>query len=145
METAWSMGRSNSLFQAHPQGIAFDIRHHEVQEAVSLAGIEQGENVGVGQLGRDPDLGEEPLPAERRREILEQHLDGHVTVVLEIAGQEDGGHAAVPDFPIYGVVASQGTLEALESFGHGFSIWTQTGRSTTGGQGRGPDAEGHGG
>jgi hypothetical protein len=90
------------------QALPFDERHHIVQHPGRLSGVEQRENVGVGQLGGDLDLLQEALRSQRRRQVVAEDLDGDLAVVLEIARQIHGGHAAAADFSVDGVAVGEG-------------------------------------
>ncbi len=59
------------------------------------------------QLGGNLDLTQEALVSQRRREIGVQHLDGHETVVLEVARQVDRGHATGAELVLDLVTVSQ--------------------------------------
>ena len=101
-----------------PQGLAFDVRHDVIQEPVRFAGIEQRQQVGVLQVGGDPDLGQEPLGAEDRGEFGPQHLERDLPLVLQILGQVDRGHPAGAEFPLDPVAVGEGRGELGE---HGSS------------------------
>src|SRR5205823_2947657 len=77
------------------------------------------QDVGVLQPRRNLDLTQEPLGAERRRELRVQNLDCHRPVVFQILGQEHGGHAAAPQFPLHRVAVSEGVAQGVEQVGHG--------------------------
>lgn len=68
--------------------------------------------------GGDPDLIEEPLTAEDGREILAQHLEGNVPVVLGIPREIYRGHAAPADLALDAVAFSQRCLEPDGSAAH---------------------------
>ena len=57
------------------QRLALDERHDVVQQAVGLARVVQAEDVGMLEVGGDPDLAEEPVGAERGGELGPEHLD----------------------------------------------------------------------
>ena len=59
------------------------------------------------QAGRESDLSLEALRSQRRREVRMEHLERHETVVLEVAGEEDGGHAPAPELTLEYVTAAQ--------------------------------------
>jgi hypothetical protein len=61
--------------------------------------------VGMVQLGRDADFAEKPLGADSCAEVGTQHLQRHVTIVLEIARQVDRRHAATTDLSPHLVAA----------------------------------------
>ena len=65
------------VFQSQPaisieplsEGPSIHEGHHVVEKPVGFTGVEKRQNVGVGQLGRDLDLPQEPLGAERGGEV----------------------------------------------------------------------------
>ena len=65
------------------------------------------------QVRRDLDLGEEPLDAEDGAEFRLEHLQCDEAVVLEVARQEDGRHAAGAEFALDGVAVAEGLLELV--------------------------------
>lgn len=72
--------------------------------------IVEREDVGMAQAGRDLDLSQETLGADRGRQLRVEHLDGHLATVLPIGGEVDGRHAT----------ASQHALEAVSGGGQDF-------------------------
>ncbi len=70
--------------------------------------------MGVAQLGRDLDLAENTLGAQRRRQLRAEYLDRYLAVVLDVAREEHDGHAAGTEFPLEIVVIGEGRLEALK-------------------------------
>jgi hypothetical protein len=56
-----------------------------------------GRLTAAWQAGDQADLADEPLWAERRGELAMEHLKGHGTVVLQIPGEEDRGHATTAE------------------------------------------------
>ncbi len=60
------------------------------------------------QVGRGLDLGQEPLGADRGGEFGAQHLERDVAVVLEVVGEVDGGHAALPELALDAVAVGEG-------------------------------------
>ena len=64
--------------------------------------------------GGDPDLAEEALRPERRRQLGPQNLDGHLAVMLEILGEVDRRHASPAGLPHDAVARGQGSLKLLE-------------------------------
>jgi len=59
------------------------------------------------QAGGDLDLAQEPIGAERRRQLLMQHLDRDRAVVLHVLGEEYGRHAALAQLALHGVPAGE--------------------------------------
>jgi hypothetical protein len=71
------------------------------------AGVQQRQDVRMLQARRGADLGEEAFRAERGAEFRMQHLDRDVTIVLEVAGEVHGGHAADAELADEGVAVGQ--------------------------------------
>jgi acetylornithine deacetylase/succinyl-diaminopimelate desuccinylase-like protein len=69
--------------------------------------------VRVLEPGGEADLALEPLEAERGGEAGVEHLEGHRAVVLEVAGEVDGGHAAPADLAPNLVPAGQRLAQAF--------------------------------
>jgi hypothetical protein len=106
--------------EALPERLPLDVRHDEVQRVRGLAGIVQSENVGVLEAGRDPDLAEKSLAAQRVGELRPKDLERHVSVVLGVARQEHLGGRAFTDFALDDVPAGEAGLRALHDLGHGY-------------------------
>ena len=84
------------------------MRHHVIDEAAGLARVEERQDVRVLQVCGDADFAQEPLDAEQRRELGFQHLERDVAVVLQIARDVHGGHAAHAGLTLDGVVLGEG-------------------------------------
>ena len=82
------------------KGFAFDERHDVEQQSFRFAGVEQRQQVGMLQAGGDANLAEESLGAEDGAELGIEDLERDAPVVLDVARQVDGGHAAAPDLAI---------------------------------------------
>src|SRR2546422_9321775 len=54
--------------QSTPQRFALYERHHVIEESAGLAGVVQGQDMGMVEAGRDLDLAEKTLRPERGRE-----------------------------------------------------------------------------
>jgi hypothetical protein len=100
--------------EALPEGLALEIGHDVVEEAVGLTRVEEGKDVGMLQVGGDLHLLEEALRPHGGGQLGTKHLEGHLAVVLEVSGQVDGGHAARPDLPLDGIPIPQGLAETME-------------------------------
>ena len=72
----------------------------------------------MGKPCRDLDLPQKTLRAERCCEVGSEDLDRHLTVVLEVLGQVDRGHAATTDLALDLVAVGQGGAETVD-IGHG--------------------------
>ena len=66
------------------------------------------------QVGRDLDLGEEPLHAEHGAEFGLQHLERHAPVVLQVAREVHRRHAAGADLMCDLVAVGEGRGELVE-------------------------------
>jgi hypothetical protein len=80
----------------------------------------------VAELGRDLDLSEKPLGAERDGEFLVQHLDRHHTIVLEVAGEVDGRHTSGTKLLLDIVAFGEACAKALDHVRH----WVGSGQTS---------------
>ena len=70
------------------------------------------------QAGLDADLAEEALGAEAGGQLGMKHLDRDGAVVLEVAGEVHGRHAAAAQRALDGIAVGQGLLEPYRSLEH---------------------------
>ena len=72
------------------------VRHHVEEEPVGRARVIERQDVRMLQRRRDLDLpeGNRSLP-QRRGQLLPQHLDRDLPVVLQVLGEVHCGHAAL--------------------------------------------------
>ena len=77
---------SSASAQSHPppSALPVDVGQDVLQGAAGVAGVNQGDDVGVLELGGEPDFPKEPLGAEHRGQLGAEHLEGDVAVVLEV-------------------------------------------------------------
>ena len=68
--------------------------------------------------GGEMDLAEKALGAHRDGELGVEHLDRDRPVVLEVAGEPDGGHAPAAELALEGVAVLQ-TFAQQRRVGHG--------------------------
>jgi hypothetical protein len=66
-------------------------------------------------LGRDVDFLEEPLGGERSCHSWEEHLDGHLPVVPEIAPEVHRGHATGAKLTLDPVGSGQRGFQPIEN------------------------------
>jgi hypothetical protein len=78
---------------------------------MNFAGLVDTENVGMLQPGAEPDLSEEPLRSQHRRQVRMQDLERYRAVVPEITGQIDRGHAAAAQLALDDVAIGEGGLQ----------------------------------
>ena len=104
------------------QRFAAQVRHDVVEQAVGHAGIEQRQDVRMGEPGNDADLAQEPLGLDRGGELRMHHLEGDVAVVPEVVREIHGGGAAPAQedwaavgLPLDAIAVGQG---CGETFGH---------------------------
>jgi len=94
------------------------VRGHIVECAVGLAGVDERQDVGMGEARRDLDLPQEPLGADRSRELAPEHLDRDFAVVLLVLREVDGRHAAPTELAVNGIAVREGRGEGGVRFGH---------------------------
>ena len=84
-----------ALVEARGQGLALDVLHRDVDEAVGLADFVHGANVRMVERGRGPGLAFEALARLRVGLVVRpQQLEGDTPAELCVLGQVDVGHAA---------------------------------------------------
>ena len=105
-----------------PERLALDVRHDVEDGAVGLATVVQRQDRGMLELRRHLDLAQEPLGAERGREIGAQHLDGDLPVVLQVLREIDRPHPAASQLPLEAVPVAEGFGEARGNAVHGFRV-----------------------
>jgi len=93
-------------------------RHHIEEQTVRFTAVEQRQNVRVLQVCRDADCAQEPLDAEHRAELGAEDLERDRAVVLRVARQEHGGHAALPDLALDTVAIGERSGQARERISH---------------------------
>src|SRR2546422_731022 len=86
--------------QPIPQRLSFDVGHHVIQQTGGFARIVERQDVRVREAGRDFDLLEKPLRAERRGELGLQHLDSDPAMMLEVLSEIDRRHPAAPQLTL---------------------------------------------
>ena len=111
--------------QARAQRLTLDIGHDVVQERAGLARIVERKDVGVLQIGRGLDLGEEPLGADDGGQLGAQHLYRHTAVVTPVLGQVDRGHPALAELPLEQVALLERIDETNRNEGYGTApgVW----------------------
>ena len=110
--------------QPLPQRLALDVRHGEPEDRIAgrgggdLARVVDRDHMRMLQPGGEHDLAEEPVAAERGRQLRAQHLERDRAVVAEVPREPDGGHATVPELALDGVAATQAVGQVLCSLVH---------------------------
>ena len=85
------------LQQSLAQRAALDVRHHVIEKALGFTRIVQGQDVRVCEPGGDLNLFEEPVHAERSRQIGAQDLEGDFAEVFPVVREVDRSHPAAPE------------------------------------------------
>jgi hypothetical protein len=98
------------------------LRHHVERAAFGLAGIEHGQDVGMLQLRRDPDLPDEALAAQVRGQLRAEDLQGHLGVVALIVSQVDRRHPTFADGPLNTISARDNATWTVVRLIHGGGI-----------------------
>ena len=75
------------------------------------ARVEHGEDVRVLESGGEADLALEPVGPERGGQLGVEHLERDRAVVLEVLGQEHGGHPPAPELALERVARAQAVLK----------------------------------
>src|SRR5205814_10386689 len=84
------------------------------QHAAGAATVEQREEVGMLEIGRDLDLAQKTLDADDRAELGVQHLERDVARVTDVAREIHRRHATAADLAINGVAAGKRRIQLSE-------------------------------
>lgn len=91
-------GQRAGAVEQGPQVLSGDVAHGDVEDAVRLAGLEDGHDVRVVDGGGDLRLVGEALPeGVVAGELGGQQFQGDGPVQAQVPGPVDDGHAAAPD------------------------------------------------
>src|SRR3569623_960702 len=99
--------------------LSLDVRHHEIQEPVRLAGIEQRQDARMLQLRRDLDLALKARGTHGGREVVAQHLDRNLATMLHVLGEIHRRHAAGAALALDDVLAGQTCVDLRDAIDHG--------------------------
>ncbi len=102
--------RNRKLFLAvEPlaEGLAGHEGHDVEEEPVRLARVEEGQNMRMLQAGGGPDLSEEAIRPDDCGKLGSQHLNGHPTIVAQVAGEPDRGHPATAQLALEQVAIAE--------------------------------------
>src|SRR6266699_856143 len=116
----WAYPRASAIslaMQTATQRLAFDVRHHVIEQVLGLTRIVQREDVRVVQSSRGGDLTQEALDAEARGELGMKHLDRNRSLVFQIDRQEDRGHPAAADRAVDRVAIREAGFQTSEEGG----------------------------
>ena len=113
MASASARGSCRSRCEPLPERAALHVGHDVEEEPAGLAGVVDRKDVRVGETGGELDLAEEPLGADRGREVGPEDLEGDLAVVAEVLGQEHDGHAALAELALEVVAAGEAAVELL--------------------------------
>ncbi len=98
------------------QRLAFDVLEDDVGVAAVLAGVDHGDDVGVGELGHRPRLLAEALElVGLLGHLAVHHLDRDVAVERLVARQVDGRHAAAAELRLQAVAAREHGADHLRA------------------------------
>ena len=109
-----STGSSFSRVEPVAKRLAAHEWHDIEQRAVGVSRVVQRQDVRVLQVGGDLNFLEEPLRAERRREIRLEHLERDISVVPQVVSDIHRGHAALAELPLDAVAVGECGLQLLE-------------------------------
>src|SRR5205823_12358364 len=88
------------------------------EEPARLAGVVQGEDMGMGEARRDLNLAQEALGTEGGRQLGTEHLDCDGAAVLQVLGQIDRRRAPVAELPVDRVPIGQSAAQAGRQLSH---------------------------
>ena len=118
LEDADRLGnRERALADPFAERRSLDEGHDEEREPLHLARGQDRHDVGMLEAGRDHHL---PLKAgdiHPARETLGQHLDDDLAVERRIVGEEHMRHTAAAQFPLHGIVVTEGLVERAAKVG----------------------------
>lgn len=126
-ESECFVGRQRSLaVEARAERFPFH-EGHRVEEKgpsarVDLSGVEDREDVGMLQAGREPDLALESLGADREGDFRKQHLERHGSVVTRFMREVHRRHAATPELALDAVSLAEGRHYLFEHAAPGKEI-----------------------
>src|SRR5207244_10715277 len=98
---------------------ALDVGHDLVEKACRLSRVEERQDVGMVEPGRELDLPQEPLGAQGDREFRSQHLDRDQPFVFRVSSQEYERRPTVAELALDRVPASEGNFQTTSEVGHG--------------------------
>ena len=94
--------------EALPQRFAAHIRHHIIEGSVRLTGVDERQDMRMGEPRGNRDLAQKPLGADRGRDLGPQHLDRDLAAVPEVFGDVHRRHAAATQDPLDPVAVAEG-------------------------------------
>ena len=100
------------------EGFAFYERHDVVEGARGVAGVIDGQDVGVLQPGGQLDLAQEALAPQRHGDFGAQRLERDEALMPDIAGEVDHRHPAAAELPINDVVPGQRPIQSSKGISH---------------------------
>ena len=118
---AHRVGRRQRAPCAQPlaERLPLDVAHDEEDEPARLADAVDGDDVRVREAGGGARFAHEAFARlGGPRQVGGEHLDGHVAVELDVAGEVDDPHPAAAELPLKRVLSGEGRLE-VEEFGGG--------------------------
>ena len=93
--------------QTVTERLTLHIRHRVKKESIRSTAIKERKDVRMLKAGSRLDLGKEALLAHHGGQVLLQHLDRHLAIVLEVGGEVDHRHPALSDLTFEGVAAGK--------------------------------------
>ncbi len=105
--------------EAVPQGLALDVGHDVVDQPIGLVRIVQRQDVRVVETSGDLNLAQESGRSHIGGQLGAEHFHGYRALVLEVVGQEDSRHPALPQFPLDLVAGGKRVADAFEQLHHG--------------------------
>src|SRR4051794_19701082 len=112
--------------QVLAEGCSLHVAHHEVNQPITFAGIQQPSDVRVIESGGKLDLTEEALRGNTDQEFGMEDLEGNVTAT-RVLSQEDPGVAALSYLPLDLVLAGKGLAHQRQHVApNGRLLWSNS-------------------
>ena len=112
-------GELTLLRQLLPERQPLDVRHDVVEEALRLSRVVHRQDVGVLEVGGNPDLLQKPLGPQRGGQLGSEHLERDLALVPEVVREVNRGHPALAQFTVEAVAVSEGRGEVKRGVRHG--------------------------
>ena len=113
-----SSGKLFISVQPIPERLPVHKGQDVVEEAVGLTRFEEGQDMGVGEPGRDLDLAQESFCSEDSSQLRAKDFYSDRPVMLDVLGEVHGRHAPSTDFPLDGIAVGEGGFETVEKVRH---------------------------
>jgi hypothetical protein len=105
--------------QTAPERLSRHVRHDVVEKLLFLAGVDQGEDMGVVEPCGYLHFALETLRADPGGNLRMEDLDRDGAAMLEVVRQVDCRHSSAPDLPLEVIAAAQRGMHTIHYIRHG--------------------------